>query len=62
MVTDLVPFGRQNPSENSQFDVAAVHGTGPCGPSVSEFLQAPVVRLHGPSPFLPLPSIPPPQV
>src|SRR5216683_3169896 len=61
IMTGLVPFGRQKPSDSSQL-LAVGHETGPVGPSVLEFLQTPVVRLQGPSPVLRLPSWPPPQV
>jgi hypothetical protein len=70
-ITVRVPFGMQKPSANSQSAPLVKFLTGqaigfPFGPSVSGFVQTPVVLLQPPSPTLALPlvvpSLPPTQV
>src|SRR5712691_1215831 len=66
MVTVLLPFLKQAPSENSQFRPLPAlllgQATGPVVPSVVAFWQTPVLGSHGPSPTAFLPSAPPMQV
>src|SRR5215470_11760792 len=60
------PLGKHRPSENShKFPLVKLldgQPTGPCRPWVVACRQTPVVGLHGPSPVLPGPSMPPTQV
>src|SRR5215470_2279295 len=60
------PLAKHRPSENSHsaplLNFLTGQATGPCMPWVVACWQTAVVGLHGPSPVLPLPSIPPTQV
>src|SRR5215471_13094083 len=60
------PLAKHLPSENSQstplLNLFFGQATGPFWPWVVACWQTAVVGLHGPSPVLPLPSMPPTQV